>query len=59
MGSVDFAKNAEITAFRPEWVTFPKDVSSYTDDIKLEAYQKADLSFAGEQRKGIHQIFDD
>ena len=30
----------------------------FSDDVRLEAYEPASLSFADKQRKGIHEAFD-
>ena len=49
---------AQIPSFDRELVQLPCRHSSYNDDVKLEAFQAADMTYAGKQRKGIHENFE-
>ena len=51
---------AEILPFRPDWVSLPRSAhfSVYNDDITAEPYLPAPLSYAGTQRRGIHELLD-
>ena len=54
----EFMQDAVIPSFQPNRVIFPAQVRDFNDDIKLDPYMPADLSFAGKQRKGIHEVFE-
>ena len=46
---------AQIPRFNRELVQLPRVHSSYNDDVKLDSYQPADMSYAGKQRRGIRE----
>ena len=49
---------AKIPVFDRELVQLPRRHSSYNDDVKLDAFQAADMTYAGKQRKVIHENFE-
>ena len=57
-GNASFARSATLPAFCPGKIISPKDVRIYNDDLQMETYSPADLFRAGEQKKGIRQVFE-
>ena len=53
-----FVKNAEIRPFGRKLVQLPTPRRSFNDDVHVEAYAPAALTYAGKQRKGIHENFE-
>ena len=49
---------AKIPIFDRELVQLPRRHSSYNDDVKLDTFSAADMTYAGKQRKGIHENFE-
>ena len=39
-------------------IQLPRAHSSYNDDVKLDAFPTADMTRAGNQRRGIHENFE-
>ena len=49
---------AQIPPFDREIPQLPRVRSSFNDDVKLDAFQPADMTYAGKQRKGIRENFE-
>lgn len=55
----DFLQDIQCRAFKTEPDHFrPPQVRHFNDDVTLESYNPAELSYADKQRKGIHEAFD-
>ena len=39
-------------------IQLPRFHSSFNDDVKLESFLPADMTYAGKQRRGIHENFE-
>ena len=51
-------KQAEIPRLDRGIIQLPRVHSSYNDDVKLDAFFPADMTYAGRQRRGIHENFE-
>ena len=46
---------AQIPRLDRALIQLPRVHSPYNDDVKLDSYQPADMSYADKQRRGIHE----
>ena len=47
---------ARIPSFARESAQLPRVHASLNDDVKLDAFQPADMAYTGKQRKGIRDV---
>ena len=50
-------RKAEIRAFGRKYAHPPAQRRSYNDDVRVEAYKPAELTYAGKQRREIRENF--
>ena len=51
-------QQAEIPRLGRRLIQLPRMRSSYNDDVKLDAFAPADMTYAGKQRRGIRENFE-